>query len=338
MIRLFAHANYDFIRLRRWAYGLSAALIVPGVLLMLASGLNYSIEFTGGTEIQIDSVTSGGTAQIRAALEAGGVPGAEIKTYGSANEYVIRARLAVARGAAPAGMEETTAAVNRALDAGLGAGNYRIVRTEAVGPKVGRELQEKALLAIFFSFFVTLAYLAVRFEWRFGVAAVIATAHDILATIAFIRYLDLEVSLVVVAAVLTIVGYSLNDTIVIFDRVRENLHKFRRQNLYGILNLSVNETLPRTLLTGGTTIMTALVLAFLAGEVIRPFSLVMAFGIIVGTFSSIYVASPLLLWIESRWPGEDARGARALGARAPAPAPAASVPPVGAQPPRGPAR
>jgi preprotein translocase subunit SecF len=342
MIRLFAHANYDFIRLRRWAYGLSAAIIVPGFLLLLATGLNYSIEFTGGTEIQLDSVTSGATAQIRAALEAGGVPGAEIKTYGSASEYLIRARLASARGAAPPGIEETTAAVRRALDAGLGADRYRIVRTEAVGPKVGGELQEKALLAIFLSFFVTLIYLAFRFEWRFGVAAVIATAHDILATIAFIRYLNLEVSLVVVAAVLTIVGYSLNDTIVIFDRVRENLHKYRRQNLYEILNLSVNETLPRTILTGGTTIMTALVLAVLAGEVIRPFSLVMAFGIIVGTFSSIYVASPVLLWIESRWPGEDARGARTLGARAPTAAtgPAAPVVPKGtpASTPRVPAR
>ena len=335
MIRLFANANYDFIRLRRWAYGLSAALIVPGFVLLLVTGLNYSIEFTGGTEIQLDSVTTGGVAEIRAALETGGVPGAEITTYGSATEFLIRARLASVRGAAPPGMEETTAAVRRSLDAGLGAGRYKIVRTEAVGPKVGAELQEKALLAIVLSFFVTLIYLAFRFEWRFGVAAVIATAHDIMATIAFIRYLDLEVSLVVVAAVLTIVGYSLNDTIVIFDRVRENLHKYRRQNLYEILNLSINETLPRTVLTGGTTILTALTLAFIAGEVIRPFSLVMTFGIVVGTFSSIFVASPVLLWIESRWPGEDARGVRALGTRAPA-SPFAPATPTSSPTPRTP--
>jgi preprotein translocase SecF subunit len=210
----------------------------------------------------------------------------------------------------------------------LGTGRFEIVRTEGVGPKVGGELQRKALLAILFSFVVTLVYLAVRFEWRFGLAAIAATAHDIAATIAFIRYLNLEVSLVVVAAVLTIVGYSLNDTIVIFDRVRENLRKYRRQNLYEILNLSVNETLPRTILTGGTTILTAFALAFLAGEVIRPFALVMAFGILVGTFSSIYVASPLLLLIESRWPGEDARGARAFRwAAEPQPAPASPAAP-----------
>jgi len=332
MLRLFANANYDFIALRRWAYALTGLFIVPGLILLIVSGLNYSIEFTGGTLVQIETAEPVDDGVIRAALQANGLPGADVQQFGSPTEYAIKARLAPQEAAAQPGTQETTAAVRRALDAGLGAGTYEVVRTEAVGPKVGRELQEKALLAILFSFFVTLAYLAVRFEWRFGVAAVIATAHDIVATIAFIRYLNLEVSLVVVAAVLTIVGYSLNDTIVIFDRVRENLRKFRRQNLYEILNLSVNETLPRTILTGGSTMMTALALAFIAGEVIRPFSLVMAFGIVLGTFSSIYVASPVLLWIEKRWPGEDARGARTLGARAPAASPPAPAP----QPPRAP--
>jgi preprotein translocase subunit SecF len=249
-------------------------------------------------------------ATLREALAAGGVAGAEIQQFGSARDYVIRARLSE-----DAGEGETEAvaqAVGAALDARLGAGQYIIERTEAVGPKVGRELQEKALIAILFSFVTTLVYLAFRFEWRFGVAAVLATAHDILATVAFVRYLNLEVSLVVVAAVLTVVGYSLNDTIVIFDRVRENLRKYRRSDLYGILNLSVNETLPRTILTGGTTLVTALTLAFLAGAVIQPFALVLAFGIVIGTFSSIYIASPILLWIEGRWPGTDARGARVL--------------------------
>src|SRR2546425_5530860 len=239
-------------------------------------------------------------------------------SFGSAREFVVRARLEGQEGG-DADTEATAQAVTRALDEGLGAGRYRIERTEAVGPKVGRELQGKAGMAILFSFVTTLIYLAFRFEWRFGLAAVLATAHDILATVAFIRYL--EVSLVVVAAVLTVLGYSLNDTIVIFDRVRENLRKYRRQDLLDILNLSVNETLPRTILTGGTTLATALVLSFFAGEVIRPFALVMSFGIIVGTFSSIYVASPLLLWIERHWRGEDAREARLLR-----PTPGESVP------------
>ena len=172
-----------------------------------------------------------------------------------------------------------------------------------MSPKIGGELREKALIAIGCSFATTLAYLAFRFEWRFGLAAVIATAHDVLATLAFIRYLDLEVSLVVVAALLTVLGYSLNDTIVIFDRVREQRRLHPGATLLDVLNQSINETLPRTILTGGTTLAIALVLSFFAGEVIKPFALVMTFGIVVGTFSSVFVAAPVLLWITERWDG-----------------------------------
>lgn len=312
MIRLFANARYDFISKRRWAYGLTAALLIPGLALLLVRGVNYSIEFTGGTAIQIRTTAGVGVARLREALRTGGIAGAEVTTFGSDTEYLIRARLAA--DAAEENTQATAEAVGRALDAELGTGTWQIDRREALSPKVGRELQGKALLAILFSFAVTLVYLAYRFEWRFGVAAVVATAHDIVATVAFIGVLDLEVSLVVVAGVLTVLGYSLNDTIVIFDRVRENLRKYRRQNLYDILNLSVNETLPRTILTGGSTLATALVLSFFAGEVIKPFALVLTFGILVGTFSSIYVASPILMAVEARWPGEDVRGARVLGA------------------------
>jgi len=312
MIRLFANASYDFIKWRRWAYGLTAAIIIPGFALFLIRGLNYSIEFTGGTLIQIRTPQAVGTDRIRGALDAAGIRDAEIEQFGAPTEYVVRVRIGRADAAAQSTTEATAAAVDSALAHGLGAGQYAIGRTEAVGPKVGRELQGKAFLAIFFSFIVTLIYLAIRFEWRFGLAAVLATLHDILTTIAFIRYLNLEVSLVVVGAVLTMVGYSLNDTIIIFDRVRENLRKFRRQNLYEILNLSINETLPRSVLTHGTTMATTLALVLLAGEVLRPFALVMTFAIFTGTFSSIYIAAPLLMYVEKRWPGQDARGARAF--------------------------
>ena len=310
MIRLFANANYDFIRWRRWAYGLTAAIILPGFSLFLVRGLNYSIEFTGGTLIQVHTPAPVGSERLRHALDAAGIRDAEIQQFGAPNEFVIRAR--VGTESTEGSTEATAAAVDSALarELGLAPEHYNIVRTEAVGPKVGRELQGKAFLAIFCSFIVTLIYLAFRFEWRFGLAAVLATFHDILTTIAFIRYLDLEVSLVVVGAVLTMVGYSLNDTIIIFDRMRENLRKFRRQNLYEILNLSINETLPRSVLTHGTTMATTIALVLLAGEVLRPFALVMTFAIFTGTFSSIYIAAPLLMAIEKRWPGEDARGAR----------------------------
>src|SRR6266508_2815265 len=314
MIRLFANANYDFIRWRRWAYGLTAAIIIPGFSLFLVRGLNYSIEFTGGTLIQVRTPEAVGPERIRSALDAAGIRDAEIQEFGAPNEYSIRARIERADAAVEGSTETTAAAVDSALARALGPTpeHYTILRTEAVGPKVGKELQGKAFLAIFFSFIVTLVYLAVRFEWRFGLAAVLATFHDILTTIAFIRYLDLEVSLVVVGAVLTMVGYSLNDTIIIFVRVRENLRKFRRQNLYEILIRSSNETLPRSVLSHGTTMATTLALVFLAGEVLRPFALVMTFAIFTGTFSSIYIAAPLLMYIEKRWPGEDARGARAF--------------------------
>jgi protein-export membrane protein SecD/preprotein translocase SecF subunit len=301
-MRLFRNARFDFIRVRRLAYAVTAALIVPGMIMLAARGASYSIEFTGGAMVQVRADEPVDVARVRSALERGGVPHAEIQSFGSPRDYIIRARLE-SGGANESQAAAISASVRQALDADLGAEAYEIGRSEDVTPKVGSELQQKALIAILFSFVTTLIYLAFRFEWRFGLAAVVATAHDVLATIAFIKYLDLEVSLVVVAAVLTVLGYSLNDTIVIFDRVRENLRAQGRRRLVDVLNLSINATLPRTILTGGTTLATALVLSFFAGDVIRPFALVMTFGIVVGTFSSIFVASPVLLWITQRWRG-----------------------------------
>lgn len=312
MIRLFANANYDFMGVRRWAYAATAAVALPGLVLLLIRGLNQSIEFTGGTLIQVTAADPAITdGSIRAALDAAGLSGAEVQAYGAPNEFVIRARLTTTVEQLEGTTQQTAAVVDSALTRRFGAGTYEIVRREAVGPKVGGELRQKALMAILLSFGATLVYLWFRFEWRFGLAAVAATAHDIVLTVAFISLMDLEVSLVVVAAILTIVGYSLNDTIIIFDRVRENLRRYKRQYLYDILNLSVNQTLPRSILTHGTTAATTIALLVLSGEVIRPFAWVMSFGIITGTFSSIYIASPLLMLIEHRWPGADARGARA---------------------------
>lgn len=323
MLRLFSNAHYDFIGVRRYAYALTAAILIPGLIFLLVAGLNYSIEFTGGTLLQIRSQHPVDVAQLRTGLDREGIHGAEIQNFGSQDEYVIRAR--VAKPGSDANDTQATAkAVSMALNSVLGAGKYTVLRTEAVGPKVGGELRQKAFLAIFLSFFAVLAYLAYRFEWRFGLAAVIATAHDILATIAFIGVLRLEVSLTVVAAVLSMVGYSLNDTIIIFDRVRENLRKHKHESFEQILNRSINETLPRSVLTHGTSLATLAALAVFGGEVIRPFALVMFFGVFTGTFSSIYIASPVLMAIEKRWPGPAARGH--LAARKPAPAGATRKP------------
>jgi SecD/SecF fusion protein len=306
--QLFANAKFNFIATRRWAYAASAAMILPGVLMLATVGVRYGIEFTGGTLLQVRTTHAVDAGRLRTALAASRLGNAELQSFGSDREYVIRARLDNATTAGET--EAVKAEVRGALDRELGVGTYEITRGETVGPKVGGELREKAVIAVALSFVATLIYLAVRFEWRFGLAAVIATAHDVLATLAFIVYLKLEVNLVLIAALLTVLGYSLNDTIVIFDRVRENLKLRRGGTFVDLLNVSINETLPRTILTGGTTLATALVLAFFAGGVIKPFALVMSFGIVVGTFSSIFVAAPVLLWIRTRWSSDpaEARG------------------------------
>lgn len=306
-MRLFAHANYDFLGRRRIAYLITLLLTIPGLLYVLIRGVNYSVEFTGGTLIQVQAQKPVDVGAVRNALAARGIEGAEIQAFGSDRELVIRARVAK-EGTDANDTQATGAALQEALDAALGTGSYTILRTEAVGPKVGGELREKALMAILLSFVAVLIYLAYRFEWRFGVAAVIATAHDILASIAFIGIARLEVSLFVVAGLMTIIGYSLNDTIVIFDRIRENLHLRKRDQFENILNRSINETLPRTVFTGSTALGSLLALSLLGGDVVRPFALLMLFGVIVGTFSSIFIAAPALLEIEKRWPGPAARG------------------------------
>ncbi len=208
--------------------------------------------------------------------------------------------------------------IERALTAAFGEGAFEIVRAEAVGPKVGSELRRDAALAMLIAFIVVMVYLAWRFEWRFGLAAVLATMHDFLATVAFIYYAGFEISLVVVGAILTVIGYSLNDTIVIFDRVRENLKAHKKMPFAELLNRSVNETLPRTVMTGMTSIATLMTLIIFAGPVIRPFAWVLLFGVIIGTFSSIFVAAPLLLAIERRWPRRTEDRARPSARPAPA--------------------
>jgi preprotein translocase subunit SecF len=306
-MRLFANANYDFLGQRKRGYAITGAFILIGFVVLLFRGVNYSVEFTGGTLIQVETERPADVGALRGALQARGIEGAEIQTFGSDRELVVRAR-AARQGTDANDTQATAEAVGQALDATLGAGNYKILRTEAVGPKVGGELRQRAVLAILMSFLAVLAYLAYRFEWRFGIAAVVATMHDIVAALAFIGLARLEVSLFVVAGLLTIVGYSLNDTIVIFDRIRENLHRRKRESFEAILNRSINETLPRTFFTGTTALGSLTALSVLGGDVVRPFALLMLFGVVVGTFSSIYIASPVLLAIEQRWPGPDARG------------------------------
>ncbi len=306
MLRIFHNTKFDFIKWWRWAAGLTAAFIAIGLASYAVNpSLNYSIEFTGGTLMQLEFKQAPDVGQLRETVNTV-TRGAEIQQYGSPLEYTVRAR--GEEETANAGAEGLGRQVQSALEQKYGAGNVRIVRTEAVGARVGEELSRGAILAVLLGSLITLIYLAFRFEWRFGLAAVLATGHDILVTAAFIKLFHIEVSLTVVAAILTLLGYSMNDTIIIFDRVREDLRQKRKEPLRDTLNRAINETLPRSVLTHATTLAATLALLLFAGEVIRPFAWVMAFGIFVATFSSVYVAGPLLLWIERKYPRAEVAG------------------------------
>jgi preprotein translocase subunit SecF len=303
MLRILHDTKYDFIKYWKQAVVLTAAWIALGVVFLGIHKARHeqaflqSVEFTGGTFMQLKFNEPPRIDDIRSTVDRAGFAGSEIAQFGPSTEYTIRSRSASGQATG----DSTAKVIGAALHQQFG-NNVSVVRSEYVGPRVGQELRTKAAIAVLISFIVTLIYLAIRFEWRFGLAAVIATAHDVLTTLAFMAMLRLEVSLTVVAAILTVIGYSLNDTIIIFDRVRENLRKQRKESLREVLNRSINETLPRSVLTHVTTLGATLALLIFAGEVVRPFAWIMAFGIFTGTFSSIYVAGALLLWIERKWP------------------------------------
>jgi preprotein translocase subunit SecF len=336
MLRILHDTRYDFVKHWKTAVIGTIAFIALGLILLVVhaerhngQALNQSVEFTGGTVVQLKFATAPAPDQVRGAVDAAGFSGSEVATYGQPTDFLIKAP-PIEGQAAAADAASVGKRIVEVLGQRLPSNPATVQRAESVGPRVGAELKVKAFTAILISFVVTLIYLAIRFEWRFGVAAVVATAHDILTTLAFLAMMRLEISLTVVAALLTVLGYSLNDTIIIFDRVRENLKKQRKETLREVLNRSINETLPRSVLTHVTVFLATMALLLFAGEVIRPFSWIMAFGVFTGTFSSIYVAGPILLWIERKWPratGVETKGtARALaeGRKRERPAPVAS--------------
>jgi preprotein translocase subunit SecF len=322
MLRILHDTKYDFIKYWKASAIGTIAFIALGIVLLgvhavryHGEALNYSVEFTGGTVVRLHFTQPVEAEAVRSAVDAAGFSGSEVTNFGGLTDYMIKSP--PAEGAVAAQNADSVGAhIVQTLKERVPGNTATVQSAQSVGPRVGAELKTKALTAILISFAVTLIYLAIRFEWRFGVAAVIATGHDLLTTIAFLAMMRLEISLAVVAALLTVIGYSLNDTIIIFDRVRENLKKQRKESLRDVLNRSINETLPRSVLTHATVLAATLALLIFAGEVIRPFSWIMAFGVFTGTFSSIYVAGPLLLWIEHKWPrstdGADKGQARAL--------------------------
>ncbi|MDE0074232.1 MAG: protein translocase subunit SecF [Gammaproteobacteria bacterium] len=318
-MRLFGNARYRFIEARRKAYVFSAVVLVIALASMVAnivvigSWQNYGVDFTGGSLVQVRFDETMDAAELRSAL--GGAQAPPITSIGNeGNEFVIRAPLAEDREVEAVALE-----IRGQIQGAFPNSDIEVVRTELVGPKIGAELQQKAALAILFSFALTLIYLAIRFEFRFGVAAVIATVHDSLITLGFLALFRVEIALPTVAAILTIIGYSLNDTIVVFDRVRENLNAKggRREDPVALVNRSINETLPRTVLTSGTTLGVLMALLIFGGAVIRDFTTVLILGVLVGTYSSIFVASPALLEIQRRWGTKDLVEAQRGGPRGP---------------------
>ena len=303
-MRLFDQAKYAFIQNRRRAYVLSTTLILVGVVAMIVNVISigswqvYGVDFTGGSLIQVQFHEPATAAQLREALG-----GPQVTRFGEEDEFTIRAPLG------DESVETIRVGIQDQLQTEFGSGAFTIQRTETVGPKIGAELERNALLAILYSFVLTLIYVAFRFELRFGLAAVIATAHDILITLGFLAVFRVEIALPTVAAILTIVGYSLNDTIVVFDRIRENLNAKggRREDPKVLVNHSINETLPRTVLTSGTTLAVLLALLAIGGAVIQDFTVVLILGVTIGTYSSIFVASPALLEIQGRF-GDGAAG------------------------------
>lgn len=305
MLRILHDTHIDFIKRWRLVTVLIAAFLVPAVIWIAVDGIsggtkkmfNLGVEFTSGTMVQVKFAQAPDLAELRTNMNTT-VRGVEVQTFGSPNEVVLRA----AERSDTASAETVADALRRALAANYPAGSFEVVRTEAISPRVGDELSRNAIKAMLISFVVTLIYLAWRFDARLSVASVLANVHDIIATFAFIKYAQIEMTLFVVGGILTVIGYSLADKVVLFDRVRELLRQGARRPLRDTLNVAINQTLPRTMMTGSTVIACLIALIALGGEVLRPFAMVLLFGILIGTFSSIYVAAPILLLIEKKWP------------------------------------
>ncbi len=299
---IFRNAKFPFLNWRRKAYWVSGVVLSLGILAMVVNVFaignwqSYGVDFTGGTRIVVELPEGVVEGDLREAL--GGVEAPPITRFGGEREFTIRAPLEEG-----VESEETAERIQAQILASPAIPDFEMLQIEFVGPTIGEELQQQALLAILLSFLATLIYLAMRFEFRFGVASVIATVHDIVLTLGFLALFRIEISLPTVAAVLTIIGYSLNDTIVVFDRIRENLNKKggRREDPLKLINRSINEVLPRTVLTSGTTLAVLFSLLILGGAVIRDFTIVLILGVVIGTYSSIFVASPALLEIQERW-------------------------------------
>jgi preprotein translocase subunit SecF len=283
--------NLDFVGFARAAGILSIVAVLATAVMLFKPGLNFGIDFKGGTVLELNTGTKPlNLGQVRSTLSALKLGDVQVQAFGGANDALIRFQ--TPDGADPA---QTVDRVKSALRTAIGPVTYS--RTEVVGPKVSGELFRAGIMALGVAIGLMLIYIWFRFELQFGLGAVVALFHDVILTFGLIIILRLEFTLTMIAAILTIIGYSMNDTVVVFDRLRENLRKYKKMPLREVIDLSINETLSRTIITGVTAILALSGLAIFGGEALHGFSLAMIFGILIGTYSSVYVASPIiLLW------------------------------------------
>jgi len=290
--------NIDFLGQRKTLIYFSLVLNALGIILPLVLGLKFGIDFTGGTEVGVEfSGKANATAEIREIVEKGGVFGIEIKSFGRDNQYLIR----VPADAYGAGVD-VRKTVEERLQQSMSAETVKILMVNNIGAKVGSELRTAALIAVVLAILAIMLYIAFRFEFTFGIGAAVAIIHDVLVTLAFVTILsklgilNLEMNTAMIAAFLTVIGFSVNDTVIIFDRVRENLEKHKAMNLIQLMNLSINETLSRTVNTVMTVVLVLLTMTLFGGEGLEGFAFTMLIGIVTGTYSSIYIASAFVIW------------------------------------------
>lgn len=282
--------NINFMSRRKIAMVFSAIMIIASIVSLSTRGLNFGLDFTGGTLIEVGYPSAPDISSVRGQLEDAGFQESVVQTFGAASDIVVRIP--------PSESSESSAELSTRVLIALNEsvqGEIEMRRVEFVGPQVGEELAEQGILAVIYALVGVFLYVMFRFQWRFSVGAVIALLHDITITVGIISLVQIQFDLTVVAAILAVVGYSLNDTIVVFDRIRENFPKYRKRTPEEVINTSINETLSRTLMTSGTTLLVLLALFYFGGEIIHGFAFTLLIGIIVGTYSSIYVASASLL-------------------------------------------
>ena len=294
MFELIKNVNIDFLSKRKLAGMISGAVILAGLVsIVLHGGPLYSIDFEGGTEIQVLFTESTNVESVREALSDIGYGDAAIRSFGNEDEFLIHVKTSTKS-------EEQVNTIREAL-ASIHGGSYEIRRLESVGPKIGKELKGDMISAVLIAMAGIVIYISIRFQFMYAIGALVALTHDVLITLGLFSLLNMEISLSVLAAFLFIVGYSLNDTIVVFDRVRENAKEKRHDAFISVLNLSLNQTLNRTVITSMTTLTVVLILLFFGGEVIKPFAFALTIGLVVGTYSSIFVAAPVVLaWDENQ--------------------------------------